>query len=231
MMLEFKNVRKSFGEGQTRKIVFEDLNFKVDKGEFVTIIGGNGAGKSTLMDLIAGSKVSDQGKILIEGKNITSMSEHRRARFIGRVFQDPFRGTAPNMTVEENLSLAYMKGKRKTLRFAVNKNMRDFFRSKLCELGLGLEDRLDTKIGLLSGGQRQAITLVMATFVKPKLLLLDEHTAALDPDSSERIMDITRRITSEHGITTLMITHRLDTVRDEDTVFVLECGDIKEKCY
>lgn len=210
-MLKILNIYKTFGDNSIeQKNVFDNLNLEVKKGEFVTIIGGNGAGKSTLMNLISGSIAPENGKIFIDGKDVTYMSEHKRAKFIGRVFQDPLRGTSPNLTIEENLSLAILRGKNKSLKFGVNKNNSDLFKEKLKELGLGLENRLNTKIGLLSGGQRQAITLLMAVLIKPKILLLDEHTAALDPSSSDKILNLTEQITNDKEITTLMITHNIE---------------------
>ena len=210
-MLKIQNIYKTFGENSIeQKNVFDNFNLEVKKGEFVTIIGGNGAGKSTLMNLISGSITPENGKIFIDGKNVTYMPEHKRAKFIGRVFQDPLRGTSPNLTIEENLSLAILRGKNKNLKFGVNKNNSDLFKEKLKELGLGLEDRLNAKMGLLSGGQRQAITLLMAVLIKPNILLLDEHTAALDPSSSDKILYLTEQITNDKEITTLMITHNIE---------------------
>lgn len=207
-MLKIQNLSKTFNKNQPdEKLVFKDLNFNLKKGEFVTIIGGNGVGKSTLMNLISGSILPDTGKILIDNLNVTNLSEHKRAKFIGRVFQDPLKGTAPNLTIEENLSIALLKNNKKQLFFKMKKQNIQLFKAKLRELNLGLEDRLKTKVGLLSGGQRQALTLLMATLVKPKILLLDEHTAALDPKSRDNILKITKKITSENNITTLMITH------------------------
>lgn len=207
-MLKLEEISKSFGEGSSnKKVIFEKFNLNVEKGEFVTIIGGNGCGKSTLMNLISGSVFPKKGNIFIDGKNVTCVSEYKRAEFIGRVFQDPLKGTAPNLTVEENLSLALLKGEKKGLKFSINKNKREFLKEKLKSLNLGLEDRLDAKIGLLSGGQRQAITLLMATLKKPKILLLDEHTAALDPKSSGKILKLTNHVAKNSEITTLMITH------------------------
>lgn len=209
-MLELKNINKTFRKNMiNKKDIFKDFNIKVDEGEFVTIIGGNGTGKSTLMNLISGTEFPDSGRIFIDSKDVTNIPEFKRSKFIGRVFQDPLKGTAPNLTVEENLSLALLKGNRRGLKFALNKNIRNSFKDKLKELNLGLENQLTTKIGLLSGGQRQAITLLMATLNTPKILLLDEHTAALDPKSSEKVLDITKKITSENKITTLMITHNM----------------------
>lgn len=209
-MLKLEKIIKNFGEkSENKKSLFENFDLSVKKGEFLTIIGGNGCGKSTLMNLISGSILPDSGEIFIDGKNVTHVPEHKRANLIGRVFQDPLKGTAPNMTVEENISLALLKGKRKNLKFSINRAMRNLIKEKLEILNLGLENRLDAKVGLLSGGQRQAVTLLMATLNKPKILLLDEHTAALDPKSSEKIMEITKKIASDPEITTLMITHNI----------------------
>ena len=210
-MLKIENLCKIFNKNQIdEKKVFDNLNISIKNGEFVIILGGNGTGKSTLMNLIAGSIFPDSGKIYLNDIDITNLPEHKRAKFIGRVFQDPLKGTAPNLTIEENLSLAILRGKKRTLNFGINKENREFFKEKLSELNLGLEDRLESKIGLLSGGQRQAVTLLMATLVRPELLLLDEHTAALDPNSQEKILDLTNKIVSEKPMITIMITHNME---------------------
>ena len=210
-MLKIENLCKTFNKGKIdEKIVFENLNVLINDGEFIIILGGNGTGKSTLMNLIAGSLIPDKGKIYLDDKDITNLPEHKRSKFIGRVFQDPMKGTSPNLTIEENLSLALLRSKKRTLSFGINKNNREFFREKLSELNLGLENRLNTKIGLLSGGQRQAVTLLMATIVQPKILLLDEHTAALDPNSQEKILDLTNKIVSDKSMITIMITHNMN---------------------
>ncbi len=210
-MLRIENLCKTFHKNQLdEKHIFQNLNLTIDKGDFVTIIGGNGAGKSTLMNMIAGSIFPDSGKIFIDDKNVTSMPEYKRAKLIGRVFQDPLKGTAPNLTIEENLSIAMLKNSSKNLALAINKQNSEFFKTKLAELNLGLENRLKAKVGLLSGGQRQAVTLLMATLIKPKILLLDEHTAALDPKSRDKILSLTKKITDDEDITTLMITHNLE---------------------
>ena len=207
-MLELKNVSKSFFPGTpNERKALQEINLKLEDGDFVTIIGGNGAGKSTLFNAIAGSFLIDRGNILLDGQNITFLQDYRRARMIGRLFQDPLAGTAPNMTIEENLSMAYLRGAKKGL--GGRRQNAAFFRERLAELGLGLEDRLKTKMGLLSGGQRQAVTLLMATIVPPKLLLLDEHTAALDPGTAEKVIQLTRQIVQRHHITTMMITHHM----------------------
>lgn len=228
-MLKLQNISKKFGFGSAdEKVIFENLNLYIKKGEFVIIVGGNGAGKSTLMNLISGSILPDLGKIFIDGKNVTNLPEHKRAKFIGRVFQDPLKGSCPNLTVEENLSLAMLRNKKRTLRFGINKGVRENLKQELEKLNLGLENRLDAKMGTLSGGQRQAITLLMATLVKPKILLLDEHTAALDPKSSEKVLNLTQKIISEGSITTLMITHNLNhAMKLGGRLIVLDSGKIK----
>lgn len=209
-MLKLENVNITFNSGTANeRKALQNINLDIADGDFVTVIGSNGAGKSTLMNCISGSCEVDSGKIFLDGKNITGLKEHRRARVIGRLFQDPLRGTAPNMTIEENLGLAYSRGKRRSLAIGIRKKDTVLFREKLRELDLGLEDRMKTPVGLLSGGQRQALTLLMATIVTPKLLLLDEHTAALDPKTAEKVMKITEKIVKENKLTTLMITHNV----------------------
>ncbi len=210
-MLKIENVKKTFGKGTiNEKTAIDGINLHLEKGDFVTVIGGNGAGKSTLFGAIAGSFICDEGNIILDNEDITFQKEYKRARYIGRLFQDPLWGTAPNMTIEENLSLA-MKGGAISLRYGIRKKEVELFKEKLSLLGLGLEDRLKTKVGLLSGGQRQAVTLLMSTIVTPKLLLLDEHTAALDPGTADKVLDITKKIVSENNITTMMITHNIDS--------------------
>ena len=210
-MLTLQNLSKTFHPGTPNENkAVTDLSLHVDKGDFVTLIGGNGAGKSTLFNAIAGAFYADSGSVLLDGKDITFMPEHKRARCIGRMFQDPLRGTAPHMTLEENLALAYLRtAKPHTAFSATGKKDRAYFTQRLAALGLGLEDRLQTPVGLLSGGQRQALTLLMATLVPPKLLLLDEHTAALDPATAEKVLALTRQIVEQHGLTCLMITHNI----------------------
>ncbi len=209
-MMEITGLKKVFGKGTiNEKIALADFSLTLGDGEFVTVIGGNGAGKSTLMNCIAGVHELDEGKIILDGRDITSMPEHRRSNWIGRVFQDPSRGTAFDMTIEQNLAIAYGKGKPRGLQPGLKKSELGFFREQLSMLGLGLEDRLKNKVGLLSGGQRQALTLLMATIVKPKLLLLDEHTAALDPPTAKTVLELTDRFVSEHGLSTFMITHNM----------------------
>lgn len=209
-MLDLKDLCITFHAGTiNERIALDHLSFHVNEGDFISVLGTNGAGKSTLLNAISGTIASDSGSILLDGKDITMYPEYKRAKEIGRLFQDPLKGTAPNMTIEENLGLAYSRGKRTTLSKAIKKGDRTFFIEKLKELGLGLEERITGNVGLLSGGQRQALTLLMSTIVTPKLLLLDEHTAALDPKTAQQVMDITDRIVKEHAITTLMITHNM----------------------
>lgn len=210
-MLKLTDITKIFYKGTVdERISLDNLNLQVDDADFITIIGSNGAGKSTLFNAISGSFQIDSGKIELNDVDITNMQEYRRAKYIGRLFQDPLMGTAPNMTILENLGLAYSRGSRHGLSFAIRKKDKEFFREKLEYLGIGLEDRLNIKVKLLSGGQRQALTLLMATMKKPDILLLDEHTAALDPIVSEKIMRITNEIVVNNKITTLMITHNVE---------------------
>jgi len=210
-MLKINNISKTFYPGTVNeKQALKDLSLHLDKGDFVTILGSNGAGKSTLFNAIAGTFPVDSGTIRLDGTNITSQPDYKRSKYIGRMFQDPLKGTAPNMTIEENLALAYMRASSHTSPFSmISKADRAGFREKLAQLELGLEDRMDHPVGLLSGGQRQALTLLMATLVTPKLLLLDEHTAALDPATAEKVLELTRKIVAENGITCLMITHNI----------------------
>lgn len=211
-MLKIENLCKVFYQGTPdEKKALRGVNLTVEDGEFVTLLGSNGAGKSTLFNCISGALVADEGHIELNGENITLMPEYRRSRVIGRMFQDPLRGTAPHMTIEENLALAYLRasGHRRPLSM-ISKKDRQFFREKLAELGMGLEDRMRTPVGTLSGGQRQALTLLMASIVPPQLLLLDEHTAALDPAAAEKIMDLTEKIVHTNHTTCLMVTHNLE---------------------
>ncbi len=194
-MLEIENANVVFNaKTVNEKRALKDFSYEIEDGDFITVIGSNGAGKSTLMNAVSGSLMLDSGRIILDGKDITHFKEHKRARFIGRLFQDPLKGTAPNMTIEENLGLAYSRGKKRTLNIGISKKDLSLFRERLELLGLGLEDRMKTPVGLLSGGQRQALTLLMATIVTPKLLLLDEHTAALDPVTAKKVMEITDEI-------------------------------------
>lgn len=209
-MLKIENANVVFNaKTVNEKKALKDFSYEIEDGDFITVIGSNGAGKSTLMNAISGSLIIDSGRILLDGKDITRYKEHKRAKFIGRLFQDPLKGTAPNMTIEENLGLAYSRGKKRNLNIGIGKKDISMFRERLSELGLGLEDRMKTPVGLLSGGQRQALTLLMATIVTPKLLLLDEHTAALDPVTAKKVMEITDKIVKKDKITTLMITHNI----------------------
>ena len=210
-MLKVTNISKTFKPGTiNEKKALTDLSLHLEKGDFVTILGSNGAGKSTLFNAIAGTFPVDSGDIRLDGQNVTSLPDYKRSKFIGRMFQDPLKGTAPNMTIEENLALAYMRATSGTSPFSmITRSDRKDFRERLSQLGLGLEDRMNHPVGLLSGGQRQALTLLMATMVTPKLLLLDEHTAALDPATAEKVLALTRQIVAENGITCLMITHNI----------------------
>ncbi|NLL31621.1 MAG: ATP-binding cassette domain-containing protein [Clostridiales bacterium] len=210
-MLKIQALHKVFNENTINENkVFSDFSLKVNKGDFISIIGSNGAGKSTLLNIISGTIECDEGEILLDGKDVSRDSEYKRSREIGRVFQNPSLGIAPNMTILENLALADNKGKTYGLSFGVNKKRIEYYKELLKEVDLGLEDKLYNKVSLLSGGQRQALTLLMAMMSKPKLLLLDEHTAALDPKTSIKIMEITEKIVEDTGITTLMITHNLN---------------------
>lgn len=209
-MLKFENLHVTFHPNTVHeRVALDGVSYEINQGDFVTILGTNGAGKSTLLNVIAGTVELDSGKIMLDDENITWMREYKRARSIGRLFQDPLKGTAPNMTILENLGLAYSRGKRSTLSRAIKKSDIPYFKEQLAKLHLGLEDRMDTKVGLLSGGQRQALTLLMATLVTPKLLLLDEHTAALDPKTASTIMQVTDELVKEHEIPTIMITHNI----------------------
>ena len=209
-MLEIRNVYKTFNAGTiNEKIALQGLNLELKPGDFVTVIGGNGAGKSTMLNCVSGAYGVDDGQILIDGVDVTDLPEYKRARFIGRVFQDPMMGTAATMQIEENLALAARRGKSRGLRPGITKAEREAFREQLKILDLGLEDRMTAKVGLLSGGQRQALTLLMATLQKPKLLLLDEHTAALDPKTAAKVLEATQKIVEKDNLTTLMITHNM----------------------
>ena len=209
-MLEVTNLCKTFEKGTVNEhVALDGVTLSMAPGEFATVIGSNGAGKSTLFNAVCGTFLCDRGKILLDGRDITFLPEHARARVIGRVFQDPMKGTAPGMTIEENMALAYTRAHSGPFSLALNRKRYNLFRDALARCGMGLEDRMKTRVGLLSGGQRQAVTLLMCTLVTPKLLLLDEHTAALDPATAERIMEITQQIVAENRITTLMITHNI----------------------
>lgn len=221
-MLELQNITKKFLVGTPdESVVFDNFNFKVSKGEFVSVVGSNGSGKTTMLNLICGTYAPNGGKILFDGKDITSMPEHKRAAFIGRVFQDPKAGTCSNLTILENMALADNKNKRFGLGRAVNKKRIDCYKSMIEQCNMGLENRLGTKVGSLSGGQRQALALVIANMTDLELLILDEHTAALDPKSSERIMELTDKFVKESGITALMVTHNLRFAVDYGTRLVM----------
>ena len=210
-MLTLTNIQKTFAPGTVNeKKALCGIDLHLDAGDFVTILGSNGAGKSTLFGAIAGSFLPDTGSVVLDGQDITSLPDYKRSKFIGRLFQDPLRGTAPAMTIEENLALAYLRASHSRSPFStITKKDRQEFREKLAMLDLGLEDRMNHPVGLLSGGQRQALTLLMATLVTPKLLLLDEHTAALDPATAEKVLTLTKKIVAENSITCLMITHNV----------------------
>ena len=210
-MLTLSNLRKTFAPGTVNeKVALDGVNLHLNPGDFVTILGSNGAGKSTLFGAIAGSFLPDQGSVVLDGADITKLPDYKRSKYIGRLFQDPLKGTAPNMTIEENLALAYLRASHQRSPFSMisAKDRRDF-RDRLAQLELGLEDRMNHPVGLLSGGQRQALTLLMATLVTPKLLLLDEHTAALDPATAEKVLKLTKSIVEENHITCMMITHNI----------------------
>lgn len=227
-MLKLQQISITFNEGTLdEKKALQNINLQLDKGEFVTVIGGNGAGKSTLMNVISGNLYSDVGHVFIDQKDINHLPEYKRSQFIGRVFQDPMAGTAPSMTIEENLAIAYGRNRRRGLRLGVTKRRRELFQEHLRSLNLGLEDRLNAKVGLLSGGERQALSLLMATFTEPDILLLDEHTAALDPARAELITDITSDIVAKFNLTTLMVTHNMQQALDMgDRLIMMDAGQI-----
>ncbi|MBQ1208707.1 MAG: ABC transporter ATP-binding protein [Lachnospiraceae bacterium] len=227
-MLEIKNIYKTFNAGTVNeKKALKDLSLTLNDGDFVTVIGGNGAGKSTMLNSVAGVYSVDSGSILIDGVDVTELPEYKRAKYIGRVFQDPMMGTAATMQIEENMALAARRGKPRTLRSGITKEERAEYKKQLAILDLGLEDRLTSKVGLLSGGQRQALTLLMATLQKPKLLLLDEHTAALDPKTAQKVLDATDRIVEQNKLTTLMITHNMrDAIAHGNRLIMMYDGHI-----
>lgn len=227
-MLMIEHISKTFNPNTiTEKIALRGVSLHLAPGDFVTVIGGNGAGKSTMLNAIAGVWPVDSGNIIIDGKNVTQLPEHKRAAYLGRVFQDPMTGTAATMGIDENLALAARRGRRRTLKWGVTKDEQARYKELLTGLDLGLEDRLTSKVGLLSGGQRQAITLLMATLKQPKLLLLDEHTAALDPKTAAKVLELTDRIVSEHKLTTLMITHNMrDAIAHGNRLVMMKDGKI-----
>lgn len=227
-MLELKHIYKTFHPGtiNERRALF-GLDLSLAKGDFVTVIGGNGAGKSTMLNAISGVFPVDAGSITIDGVEVARLPEYKRAAYLGRVFQDPMTGTAASMGIEENLALAMRRGKTRGLRWGITSQEREQFRTELATLGLGLEDRMNAKVGLLSGGQRQALTLLMATLKKPKLLLLDEHTAALDPKTAAKVLEISAKIVAEHGLTTLMITHNMrDAIQYGNRLIMMHEGRV-----
>lgn len=227
-MLELINVRKTFNRGTVNeKPALNGVNLHLKDGDFVTIIGGNGAGKSTALNMIAGVYPIDQGKVVLNGENLTHMPEHRRARYLGRVFQDPMKGTAAGMEIQENLALAMRRGKRRGLGWGVTKKEQAVYKEALAALGLGLEERMSAKVGLLSGGQRQALTLLMATLKKPDLLLLDEHTAALDPKTAAKVLELTDRMIAENNLTAMMVTHNMkDAIRMGNRLIMMHEGRV-----
>lgn len=227
-MLELKNIVKIFHKGTIHeRLATDNLSLVLNDGDFTTIIGTNGAGKSTVLNIIAGAYDVDGGKIILDDIDITNMPEHKRAKYLGRVFQDPMQGTAPNMQIEENLAIAKERGKRRGLSWCVKNEDREIFKKELSKLNLGLEKRLKDKVNLLSGGQRQAVTLLMATLNKPKLLLLDEHTAALDPKTAELVLTLTDNIVRENNLTTLMVTHNMrDAIKYGNRLIMMDKGCI-----
>ena len=227
-MLEIQNIHKTFNPGTiNEKVALNGVNLNLNPGDFVTIIGGNGAGKSTTLNAIAGVWSVDEGKIIIDGVDITKLSEHKRALYLGRVFQDPMTGTAATMSIEENMAIAARRGERRGLGWGITKKERERYKEALKELDLGLEDRLSSKVGLLSGGQRQAITLLMASLKKPKLLLLDEHTAALDPKTAAKVLAISDKIIQEHQLTAMMVTHNMkDAIAHGNRLIMMHEGRV-----
>ncbi|MCM1144059.1 MAG: ABC transporter ATP-binding protein [Blautia sp.] len=226
--LELKDVHKTFNPGTiNEKVALDGLSLNLQEGDFVTIIGGNGAGKSTMLNAIAGVWSIDKGSILIGGQDVTSLPEHKRASYLGRVFQDPMTGTAATMSIDENMAIAARRGKARTLRWGVTRKEKDQYKEQLKTLDLGLEDRLSTKVGLLSGGQRQAVTLLMAALQKPELLLLDEHTAALDPKTAAKVLALSDKIIEENHLTALMVTHNMkDAIAHGNRLIMMHEGNI-----
>jgi putative ABC transport system ATP-binding protein len=226
--LEIKDIHKTFNRGTiNEKVALDGVNLQVNEGDFVTIIGGNGAGKSTMLNAVAGVWPVDSGSIIIGGNDVTALPEHKRAKYLGRVFQDPMTGTASTMSIEENMAIAARRGKKRTLKNGVTKAEREYFREKLAELDLGLEDRLTSKVGLLSGGQRQAVTLLMASIQKPSLLLLDEHTAALDPKTAAKVLELSDKIIDENHLSAMMVTHNMkDAIAHGNRLIMMHEGNI-----
>ena len=227
-MLKLNHIAKTFNPGSiTEKVALADVDIHLNNGDFVTVIGGNGAGKSTMLNAIAGVFPVDRGTIEIGGKNVTSLPEYKRAALLGRVFQDPMTGTAAAMNIEENMALAMRRGQKRGLRWGISSTERQMYREHLHMLGLGLEDRLGSKVGLLSGGQRQALTLLMATLRTPKLLLLDEHTAALDPKTAAKVLELTEKLVTDQHLTALMVTHNMkDAIAIGNRLIMMHAGRI-----
>lgn len=227
-MLQLTNITKTFNPGTiTEKRALRGIDLQIEDGDFITVIGGNGAGKSTLLNLIAGVHYTDTGSIVLDGKDLTGKPEYVRAKYLGRVFQDPMMGTAANMSIEENLAMAMRRGKRRGLAWHIKNEERDLYREKLALLDLGLDKRMQAKVGLLSGGQRQALTLLMSCLQKPKLLLLDEHTAALDPKTAKKVLELTEEFVTQDKLTTFMVTHNMkDAIRYGNRLIMMMDGKI-----
>ena len=227
-MLELKNIKKTFNRGTiNEKKALEGVSLKLEPGDFVTVIGGNGAGKSTMLNMIAGVYPVDSGAVVIDGRNVTRQPDYKRAAYLGRVFQDPMMGTAADMEIEENLAMAYRRGRRRGLRWGISRQEKENYHEALKMLDLGLEERMTSKVGLLSGGQRQALTLLMATLRQPKVLLLDEHTAALDPKTAAKVLELTQELVEKNSLTTLMITHNMkDAIRLGNRLIMMHEGRI-----
>lgn len=227
-MLKVKNIYKIFNKGTiNQKNAIVDVSLELKEGDFVTVIGGNGAGKSTLLNLISGMYIIDKGVITIDDNDISKKPEYKRAQYIGRVFQDPMTGTCADMTIEENLAMALRRGKKRTLKWGITKEEKELFKTQLKLLDLGLENRMTSKVGLLSGGQRQALTLLMATITKPRLLLLDEHTAALDPKTAKKVLELTEKLIKENHLTAIMITHNMkDAINYGNRLFMMNDGQL-----
>lgn len=227
-MLELKGIYKAFNPGTVNeKVALNEVSLKLNEGDFVTIIGGNGAGKSTMLNAIAGMWKVDYGSIIIDGVDVTKMPENKRAKYLGRVFQDPMMGTAPDMEIQENMALAIRRGKSRGLGWGITKKEKEIFKKELTKLDLGLENRMTSKVGLLSGGQRQALTLLMASMQKPKVLLLDEHTAALDPKTAAKVLELSEQIISENNLTAMMVTHNMnDAIKHGNRLIMMHEGKI-----
>lgn len=228
-MVRVQKLRKVFKKGTIdEKVAVDGISLHVKKSDFVTVIGSNGAGKTSLLNIIAGTYLPDEGEIFIDGETVTRLAEHRRAKYLGRIFQNPLMGTASTMTIEENLAMADLRGKPRGLRRGVNRSRRDYYKEILSGLELGLETRLKDSVSLLSGGQRQSLTLVMATLSLPKLLLLDEHTAALDPKTAQKVIDLTEKIVTENDLTTIMVTHNMhQAIRYGNRMIMLHEGKVR----